>query len=222
MKKIILTSILICVSFFSVLGAQLAGSGYHSMALKDDGTVWAWGDNTWGELGDGTTEEHLTPVQVSGLTDVISLSAGLRYSLALKRDGTVWAWGRNEYGQLGDGMTEERHTPVQVLGLSGVIAVDAHPGGDHSLAIKNDGTVWGWGENDDGELGDGTTTARRYPVQVQGLSLAASSPPASVLAADFDGDGKADPAMMDSSGNWYFWLSGSFYTRNGPYYLVLP
>jgi alpha-tubulin suppressor-like RCC1 family protein len=94
---------------------SIAAGEVHSFALKSDGTVWAWGYNVCGQLGDGTTEEKTRPVQVLGLTNVISIAAGNYYSLALKSDGTVWAWGNNRYGQLGDGTTEEKTRPVQVL-----------------------------------------------------------------------------------------------------------
>jgi alpha-tubulin suppressor-like RCC1 family protein len=244
-------------------------AGYaHSLALKRDGTVWAWGWNYYEQLGDGTTSNRLTPVQVSGLTNVISISAGDYHSLALKQDGTVWAWGCNDVGQLGNGSATSSPTPVQSIvagvidikcgsafslavtingiilfwggmvfdapsdhiiseipvpvdGISGVKTVSA---GGHVLALKNDGTLWTWGNNYYGQLGDGTTTARRYPVQVQGLSLAASSAPSSVMAADFDSDGKADPTAVQapstSSGQavnaWYYWHSSQSYSREGP------
>ena len=95
----------------------------HSLALKSDGTVWAWGYNNYGQLGDGTTTDRHTPVSVSGLTGVTAIAGGYGHSLALKSDGTVWAWGYNSYGQLGDGTTTDRHTPVDVSGLSGVTAI---------------------------------------------------------------------------------------------------
>ena len=124
----------------------ISGGGYHSLALKKDGTVWAWGHNEYGQLGDGTqTLGRLTPVQVSGLSGVIAIAAGEYHSLALKSDGTVWAWGGNYEGQLGDGTTNNKLTPVQVSGLSGVIAIAASY--RHSLALKSDGTVWAWGSN---------------------------------------------------------------------------
>ncbi|WP_147443420.1 kelch-like protein [Corallococcus sp. AB011P] len=150
-------------------GVAALATGYnHSLAVKQDGTVWAWGSNAYGQLGDGTTTQRLTPVQVQGLTGVAALATGYYHSLALKQDGTVWAWGRNEYGQLGDGTVTNRPTPVQVQGLTGVAALAA--GGFASLALKQDGTVWAWGYNGNGELGDGTTTNRPTPVQVQGLT----------------------------------------------------
>jgi alpha-tubulin suppressor-like RCC1 family protein len=150
-----------------VLSVSAAESNY-SLALKSNGTVFAWGWNGYGVLGDGTSTERHTPVQVSGLSGATAVSAAYAHSLALKSDGTVWAWGLNNNGQIGDGTSTERHTPVQVSGLSGVTAVSAQFG--HSLALKSDGTVWAWGRNSDGELGDGTTTNRLTPVQVSGLS----------------------------------------------------
>jgi alpha-tubulin suppressor-like RCC1 family protein len=154
------------------------------MALKSDGTVWAWGINADGRLGDGTTTDRATPVQVcdSGasnctdnpLTGVIAIAIGTNFSLALKSDGTVWAWGNNDNWQLGDGTITARSTPVQVCDvgqtdcatnpLTGVIAIAA--GGQHSLALKSNGTVVAWGRNGDGQLGNGTTTGQNTPVQV--------------------------------------------------------
>jgi alpha-tubulin suppressor-like RCC1 family protein len=143
-----------------------SGAAYN-MALKSDGTVWAWGWNTNGQLGDGTVgiERH-TPTQVVGLTNVIAIAATVTgwHSLAVKADGTVWAWGRNDRGQLGDGTTTDRHSPVQVSGLAGIRAVAA--GSFHSVALKADGTVWAWGDNGHGQLGDGTLLERDTPVQV--------------------------------------------------------
>jgi alpha-tubulin suppressor-like RCC1 family protein len=152
----------------SITGATaIAGGNGHSLALKSDGTVWAWGRNQFGQLGDGTTTERTLPVQVSSLTGVTAISGGLFHSLALKSDGTVWAWGRNDFGQLGNGNNSDSNVPVQVSSLSGVVAI---AGGDsgYSLALKNDGTVWAWGNNDSGQLGNGNNTASNVPVQVRG------------------------------------------------------
>ncbi len=148
------------------------GGASHSLALKSDGTVWVWGANWDGQLGDGTNTRKTTPVQISGLSDIISIACGMYHSIALKSDGTVWAFGRNDYGQLGDGTNVYRNKPVQVSGLSDVIAI---AGGDyHCLALKSDGIVWAWGNNESGQLGDGTTTNRNTPVQVSSISNVAA------------------------------------------------
>ncbi|WP_309889956.1 PKD domain-containing protein [Archangium sp.] len=148
--------------------AAITSGESHSASLKKDGTVWAWGANNLGQLGDGTTTQRLSPVQVSGLTGVTGLDAGEAHSLALRQDGTVWTWGYNTDGQLGDGTTTHRSSPVQVPGLSGVTALA--PGRTHSLVLRQDGTVWAWGANSNGQLGDGTTLQRNSPVKVTGLS----------------------------------------------------
>ncbi|HZH17832.1 MAG TPA: hypothetical protein VE057_26000 [Archangium sp.] len=139
----------------------------HTVALKRDGTLWAWGNNGYGQLADGTTTTRTTPIPISGFGEVAAISAGVAHTVALKQDGTVWAWGANYHGQLGDGTTTTRLRPVQVPGLSGVLAIDV--GDDHTVAVKQDGTLWAWGSNRYGQVGDGTTTNRLSPVQI-GLS----------------------------------------------------
>src|ERR1041384_3913153 len=142
--------------------------GGFTVALKADGTVWTWGDNQLGELGNGTTSDRATPGQVPGLNNVVAIAAGGAYAGAVRSDGTVWMWGWNLHGQLGDGTTTLRPTPVQVVGLSSIVAINL--GGNHSLALKSDGTVWAWGLNCCGQLGDGTTSEQHAPVQVVGPS----------------------------------------------------
>jgi alpha-tubulin suppressor-like RCC1 family protein len=146
----------------------IAGGGDHSLALKNDGTVWAWGGNYYGELGNGTNTDSNVPVQVSGLTGITAIAGGGGGSLALKNDGTVWAWGYNHQGQLGNGTNTNSNVPVQVAGLSGITKIAG--GGSHSLALKNDGTVWAWGYNYYGQLGNGTNTDSNVPIQVSGLT----------------------------------------------------
>jgi len=144
----------------------------HNVALRSDGTVWSWGLNDWGQLGDGSNTTRLTPVQVPGLSGVIMVSAGAEHTAVVKDDGTVWTWGRNQTGQLGDGSQTSRNLPVQVSGLAGVtkVAAGGGQGGAHTLALKNDGTVWAWGYNGAGALGDGTFMPRTTPVQTLNLS----------------------------------------------------
>jgi alpha-tubulin suppressor-like RCC1 family protein len=162
-----LTPVQVGVSTLAGVTAVATGSS-HSLALKRDGSVWAWGGNEHGELGDGTTVTRQTPIQVPGLSGIVAIAAGGWHSLALQGDGSVWAWGRNDAGQLGDGATTDRQTPVRVRGLSSVVAVQG--GAGHSLAVKNDGSVWAWGANTNGQLGDGTTTDRLTPVRAGGLT----------------------------------------------------
>ena len=93
----------------------VAAGRSHSIAIKDDGSVWTWGYNGYGQLGDGTWTNRYTPVQVSGLSNVVAIAAGSFHSLAVKDGGSAWTWGYNAYGQLGDGTTTDSYTPVQVL-----------------------------------------------------------------------------------------------------------
>lgn len=149
---------------------KIAAGTYHVLALKSDGTVWAWGDNVSGQIGDNSTTDRSSPVQVSGLTNVTSIAAGRFYSLAVKSDSTVWTWGENLYGQLGDGTTVDKHVPVQVPGLTGVVDAVVANGAFHTMVLKSDNTVWAWGRNTYGNLGDNTTVHRSSPVQMIGMS----------------------------------------------------
>jgi alpha-tubulin suppressor-like RCC1 family protein len=144
---------------------QIAAGRQHSLGIKSDGTLWAWGLNLYGQLGDGTTTQRTSPVQIGTATNWSQIAAGEYHSLAIQSDGTLWAWGRNDYGQLGDGTTTPRTSPVQIgnaTNWSHIAAALAM----HSLAIQSDGTLWAWGRNDLGHLGDGTTTHRFSPVQI--------------------------------------------------------
>lgn len=148
---------------------QVAAGTRHTLALAADGTVWAWGDNSSGDLGDGTTTTSALPVAVSGLGRTAFIAAG-SYSLAIEADGSAWAWGANGYGQLGDGTYVDRLAPVPLAGVPAL--AKASVAFLHSAAVAVDGTVWCWGANDKGQLGDGTTVGRQTPVATQGLSAA--------------------------------------------------
>jgi alpha-tubulin suppressor-like RCC1 family protein len=160
---------------------SVAGGGYHSLALKADGTVRTWGAGYVGQLGDGGRAASTTPVTVRGLTDVVSVAGGEAHSLALQANGSVWAWGYNESGQLGKDTSSsiERtmlsELPVTVSGLTDVVSVAG--GGDHSLALKADGSVLAWGRNGYGELGNGTGRDSIAPVTVSGLTGVAQPTP---------------------------------------------
>ena len=161
-------------------GAVAISPGFdHNLALKGDGTVWAWGQNETYQLGQGTldTEYHTIPIQVPGLTDVTAISAGANFSLALKKDGTVWAWGINSAGQLGDGKDSytpdyglREESPFQVVNLGDVVAIDS--GTAHAIALRKDGTVWTWGFNQFGELGLGSADTVQHPIPAQVPGLA--------------------------------------------------
>ena len=119
----------------------VAGGQYHSLALKSDGTAWAWGEGAYGQLGNGSPYEEYTPVPVSNLSSVIEIACGWNHSLAVTSNGTAWAWGKNTYGQLGiDTYYHGSQIPVPVINLSGVTTVAG--GEDHSLALMSDKTVW--------------------------------------------------------------------------------
>ncbi|MEO5333014.1 MAG: SUMF1/EgtB/PvdO family nonheme iron enzyme, partial [Magnetococcus sp. YQC-5] len=140
----------------------------HSLALKNDGTVWAWGNNQYGQLGDGFNNNRSMPYKITRLSDIVAISAGTDYTVALKRNGSVLTFGSNYFGQLGNGTTINSSIPVQVSGLTGISAISA--GYKSTLALKNDGTVWSWGLNQYGQLGDDSNIDRSTPVQVSGLT----------------------------------------------------
>ncbi len=172
---------------------EIAAGGYHTVALKADGTVWAWGTNGFGELGDGTFEDRSMPVQVIGLSGVTAVAANISYTVALKVDGTVWTWGTWGTGTI----DEQSNVPVQVSGLTAVTAIAA--GWDHTVALTSDGTVWAWGRNVSGQLGDGTTNSTSIPVQVTGLTSVKA------IAA-----GNGHTLAVETDGTVWAWGSNSF------------
>jgi alpha-tubulin suppressor-like RCC1 family protein len=155
-------------------GASMVAAGNeHSLAFKDNGTVWAWGKNLSGQVGNGNTTDQSSPVSVSTLAGTLATAAAWNQSYALKANGTLLAWGENVEGQLGDGSLTQRNSPVPVVGPSGtgkldrIIAVAA--GGFHVLALRSDGTVWAWGHNYYGQIGQppGSSQMSMVPVQVE-------------------------------------------------------
>ena len=139
---------------------DIALGRHHSAAIAADGSLWTWGRNEFGQLGDGTTTDRYSPVKV--MDDVAAVSLGEIHSAALKTDGSLWTWGQNWYSQLGDGTTENRSRPVKIMDSVAAVSL----GYRHSAAIKTDGSLWIWGSNGYCELGDGTTTNRSSPVRI--------------------------------------------------------
>ena len=147
---------------------SMATGSYHTLALDENGRVWACGYNEYGQLGDGTRLERKTPVKLSTISDVKALATGSYHSLALTQDGSVYAWGSNWNGQLGDGTTTDRRSPTRVAGLANVVAIAC--GEYHSLALTQSGAVYAWGYNEGGQLGDGTLVNRPTPTLIGSLS----------------------------------------------------
>jgi hypothetical protein len=148
----------------STLWAQtIAGGALHTVVVKPDGTVWTFGLNTNGQLGDGTTTQKRVPVQVNGVSSVVAVAAGSVHTLALTSGGNVYAWGGNGSGQLGDGSTTQRNSPV-LIGINSVVAIAA--GEFHSVALRSNGDVYTWGRNSNGQLALGTTTQANSPTLV--------------------------------------------------------
>lgn len=189
----------------------VAAGDYHCLALKDDGTLWDWGDNGYGQLGDGTTVNRNAPVRVTSLSDVFAVAGGGNHTLALTGDGRVWAWGDNSNGQLGDGTFLSRSQPLPVPHLTQGVAIAA--GYSHSLALKKDGSVWAWGDNSSGQLGNGTTENSNIPERVSGL--------AEVIAI---AAGQYHNYALKKDGTLWAWGAngdgqlgdGSFHTRTAP------
>ena len=138
---------------------------FHTAAIKTDGTLWSWGGNSYGQLGDNTVTTRSSPIQTVAFGNSwkqVSCSRG--YVSAIKTDGTLWCWGNNSYGQLGNNTTTKTSSPVQTIAF-GTNWKQVACGYFHTAAIKTDGTLWGWGRNSNGQLGDNTVTNRSSPVQ---------------------------------------------------------
>lgn len=160
----------------------------HSIAKKADGTIWGWGNNQGGQLGDGTNNDRNTPVQVGTASDWVSIAAGYDYSMGISADGKLWTWGRNSYGQLGDGTTTHTNTPAAIDTASVWVHISA--GDYHNLGIKADGTLWAWGLNNHGQLGIGSSSVvnRTTPTQIGSdddwVSISAGAAHSTAIKAD--------------------------------------
>jgi alpha-tubulin suppressor-like RCC1 family protein len=191
----------------------VAAGADHSLALGEDGTVYAWGENESGQVGNGgAPADTSAPVRVKGvggtgvLGSIVAIAAGSDHSLALAQDGTVYAWGDNDVGALGNGGTpNDSATPVQVAGPGGIGVLggieDIDGGFRHSLALTSAGTVFAWGQNVEGQLGDGNSpTNASTPVQVKGVGGAGTLSSAQAIAA-----GNLHSVAMTADGAVYAW-----------------
>jgi alpha-tubulin suppressor-like RCC1 family protein len=134
----------------------------HSVATKSDGSLWTWGDNTNGQLGDNTVIGKTSPINIPAIVNCSWISKGHQHSIAKKSDGTLWSWGGNASGQLGDGTNSQKNIPVGVSGLAtDWIMVNSKL--THTVALKTDGSLYAWGTNLYGQLGDGSTSAKNIP-----------------------------------------------------------
>ncbi len=165
--------------------------GNHSAAIKSDGSLWMWGDNDYGQLGDGTEVDQNTPVKI--MDNVASVSLGYYHSAAIKSDGSLWMWGQNYWGQLGDGTWDDRYTPSKKMDNVASVSL----GYWHSAAIKSDGSLWMWGDNDYGQLGDGTTIDRYTPVKIMDNVVSVSL-------------GYSHSAAIKSDGSLWMWGKNSW------------
>jgi alpha-tubulin suppressor-like RCC1 family protein len=177
------------------LAGSSSGTNTEHILVVSEGKVWAWGNNRFGQLGNGTTTDSSVPIQVLGLDNVVMVAVGLQSSFALKADGTVWSWGDNAGGRLGLGTTDrlpEHYLAQQVPGLADITWISAAV---HILAVRADGKVFAWGINTYGNLGDGTTTARSSPIEVPGLE--------NIIQADAGGG--AHSLALSSDGMVFAW-----------------
>jgi alpha-tubulin suppressor-like RCC1 family protein len=187
---------------------QVAAGWTHSLAVGSDGTVWAWGDNRDGELGDGNTNQSDTAVRIPGLSDVTQIAAGDGWSLALRSDGTVWAWGNNEYNELGAQVPDESDNsdvPVQVAGLSGITQIAA--GGSFGMAVQTTvrlgflrHSLWTWGQNSWGQIGNGQLTDLFSPGGVVNPYQVTGIPAPAAIAA-----GAYSAMMVGTDGSVWGW-----------------
>ncbi|MCF8423809.1 MAG: T9SS type A sorting domain-containing protein [Bacteroidia bacterium] len=165
MKKVlIILSLAVSITANAQCWSQIANGLYHTLAIKTDGTLWAWGRNNKGQLGDLTTTDKNVPTQIGIATNWSKITARQYHSLAIKTDGTLWAWGDNSTGAVGDGTNTDKNVPTQIGIATNWNKITA--GRYHSLATKTDGTLWAWGDNFYGTLGDGTNTDKNVPTQI--------------------------------------------------------
>ena len=144
----------------------VAAGYYHTVAIKANGTLWAWGANAYGQLGDNSTTDSYVPKIVENTIDWATVAAGAYHSVAIDVNGGLWAWGRNHRGQLGDGTQVDKDKPTTVNNTTPIPWASVAARHSHTVAIKADGTLWAWGWNAYGQLGDGTQVDKNEPAQI--------------------------------------------------------
>jgi alpha-tubulin suppressor-like RCC1 family protein len=159
------SSVDITVNVDTLYWKYVSSGHYYTMAIKSDGTLWGWGANNYGQLGDGTTVERDNPVQIGTDSNWEKVYAKFIHTFAIKSDGTLWGWGYNRYGELGNGSVSDKHVPTQEPSKSTTWS-DIAIGYYHTVALKSDGTLWACGRNNFGQLGDGTSTDRHTFVSI--------------------------------------------------------
>jgi len=204
--------------------AAISAGNLYTVALKTDGSLWTWGLNNNGQLGDGTNTDRNSPVRIGTDTNWAAISAGTVHTVALKTDGSLWAWGQNVFGQLGDGTNTNRNVPVRIGTDANWAAISAW--GHYTVVLKTDGSLWAWGRNVDGQLGDSTNTNRNSPVRI-GTDTnwkAISAGDSHTLALKTDGSlwawgdnsgggtTRNTPGRIGTDTNWAAISAGTFHT----------
>lgn len=191
---------------------QIAAGGFHNLALANDGSLWAWGFNGFGQLGNNYSAPAYAPwavIPLPGGRVVAKIAAGYYHSLALATDGTIWAWGNGANGQLGNGGTGNAYTPVAVNPLpGGRVPVAIAAGFYHSLALASDGTVWAWGYGFNGELGNALSSGAYGPVAVNTL-------PSGRIVQTIAASGFHNYALATDGSMWAWGFGGSGQLGNG-------
>jgi alpha-tubulin suppressor-like RCC1 family protein len=192
---------------------QISAGFAHSVELKSDGTVWAWGDNSGYQLGLGssfTATYSSVAEQVTGISGIIAVAAGENHTLALKSDGTVWAWGTNDHGQLGNSdltsSASYSNVPIEVSIPSNETIKAIAAGTDFSLALDSNGAVWAWGRNDSGQLGSSTLNLNDQfkPVNISAITSVITLPVITQIAA-----GQYHALAVDATGLVWAWGGNS-------------
>ena len=188
-------SVQVTITVNKIYWKQVSAAGSHTAAIKSDGTLWSWGQNNSGQLGNGNTTDSSVPVQESSMaTNWSFVGVGSRHSAAIKADGTLWTWGSNNHGQLGDGSNTDSSVPVQESSMAtNWTSVDG--GFAHTSAIRSDGTLWTWGYNNFGQLGNGNTADALIPVQENSMATNWHS-----LSAGID-----HTAAIKTDGTFWLW-----------------